>query len=380
MGRISMDAKESKIYRLACKVLAGNLSIKDFSKLSGKSYRQSQRIIKRVNQEDLFGVFHKNRGKGPHNKTSDQLEETIIDLLRYRYEGFNLAHFREKLIEVEHIQISKSSLHRIASKHGLVKAPRRYKRRSHKLRARMPQEGMLIQFDGSNHVWFGEHRTDLIVGIDDATGSIKAAEFFYGETSMNSLKVIKTLVDNNGLPDAFYMDQAGIYGKLDREWESQIARAFEQTGIRLILASSPQAKGRVERLFRTLQDRLVSELKFYSISGIEEANEYLKKFIPMFNERFSVKALETEKAYRKNIFGKTEMIFCRKERRKVCPGNLFSWNSVQWIIQEKRCYRGREVNINTHIDGSYSFDMMGKKIEAKVFKANPSYARNKRAV
>jgi transposase len=264
MGKVSMDAKQLKIYRLGCEVLAGKLSIKEFSELIGKSYRQSQRIVKRIEEEDFYGVFHKNLGAKVHNKTPERLEALIVDLLKFKYNGFNLTHFKEMIEKYEGIKISKSSLHRIASKHNLVKNPRRVKRRSFKPRARLPREGMLIQFDGSEHIWFGDHKSDLIAAIDDATGKIIAAEFFYGEKSLHCMKVIKKVVDDHGIPEAFYMDQAGIFGKVDRDWESQIARAFEQLNIQLILASSPQAKGRVERLFRTLQDRLIAELSFYN--------------------------------------------------------------------------------------------------------------------
>jgi hypothetical protein len=380
MGQISMDANESKKYRLACKVLAGKITIKEFALLIGKSYRQSQRLVKQVQIEDLTGVIHKNKGRNPVNKTPPELEATIIDLLTYKYSGFNLTHFLEFAKRNDNISISKSALHRIAKKHGLIKNPRRAKRRSFKPRPRLPQEGMLVQFDGSNHVWFGDVRTDLIVGIDDATGKILAAEIFFGEKSLHCLKVIKKIVDDNGLPEAFYMDQAGIFGKQDRDWESQISRAFEQTNIRLILASTPQAKGRVERLNRTLQDRLVAEFKFYNVTTIEEANKYLQKYIKEFNKMFGVEPEEQELAYRRNIFGDTNLIFCKKETRRIGVGNTFSWKAVQWVLNEKRCFRGRVININTHVDESQSFDIMGRKIEAKVFKVSSSFAQKKRAM
>ena len=377
-----MDAKQLKIYRLACEVLSGKLKIKEFSELIGKSYRQSQRIIKRVQTEDFYGVLHKNVGKVPHNKTPDFVEAQIKDWLEYDYNGFNVTHFIEMVKTKENYPLlpKKSTVHKIASKHNLVKSPRRAKRRSFKPRPRLPREGMLIQFDGSEHVWFGNHKSDLIAAIDDATGRIVAAEFFYGEKSLHAMKVIKKVIDDNGIPEAFYMDQAIIYGKVDRDWESQIARAFEQLNIRLILASSPQAKGRVERLFRTLQDRLVAELNFYRVTTIEEANACLKKFIKQFNKQFGVKAFDEEKAYRRNVFGKTDLILCKKERRKIGVGNVFSYDSITWLIESKTCYRGREVNINTHIDGRQSFDIMGKSIEAKVFKTQRIYDYKKRAV
>lgn len=377
-----MDARQLKIYRLACEVLTGKLSIKNFSKLIGKSYRQSQRIIKRVESEDYMGVFHQNTGRAPHNKTPEKVEVQIKDWLEYQYNGFNVTHFIEMIKKNEQYPYlpKKSTVHSIAKKYNLVKSPRRAKRRSFKPRARMPQEGMLIQFDGSEHVWFGKHKSDLIAAIDDATGKIVGAEFFYGEKSLHSLKVIKKVIDTNGIPEAFYMDQAGIYGKIDRDWESQISRAFEQLNIRLILASSPQAKGRVERLFRTLQDRLIAELSFYHIQNMEDANEFLEGFIERFNKQFGVESMEIDKAYRKNVFGRLDMILCKKERRKINMGNVFSYGSVTWLIDEKRCYRGREVNINTHIDGRQSFDIMGKEIHPKPIRNSAYYGHKKRVI
>ncbi len=382
MGKVSMDAKQLKIYRLGCEVLAGKLSIKEFSELIGKSYRQGQRIIKKIEQKDFMGVFHGNTGKTAHNKTPKIVEAQIKDWLEFKYRNFNLSHFIEMVDKHEKYPSmpKKSTVHAIASKHNLVKSPRRAKRRSFKPRPRMPKEGMLIQFDGSEHTWFGEHKSDLIAAIDDATGKLVGAEFFYGEKSLHAMKVIKKVIDENGIPEAFYMDQAIIYGKVDRDWESQIARAFNQLNIQLILASSPQAKGRVERLFRTLQDRLIAELDFYNISTIEEANRFLESFIPKFNEQFGVEAQEEEKAYRNNVFGRLDLILCKKERRKINIGNVFSYNSVTWLIDEKRCYRGREVNINTHVDGAQSFDIMGKEIRPKVIKTKRVYNHKKRAV
>lgn len=362
-----MTQKSFKQYRLGIEVLEGKLTIGDYAVLVSKSYRQAQRIINKIKEADVLGVVHGNKSRPPHNKTSLELELKIIDLLTYKYKNFNLTHFREKLLENEKIEIKKDALHSIAKKHGLVKNPKRKGRRSHKLRPRLQKEGMMVQFDGSNHVWFGSERTDLIGGIDDATGLVLAGEFFYGETSNNSMKVIREIVDNYGLPESFYMDQAGIYGKVDQEWESQISRAFVQTGIRLILANSSQAKGRVERLWRTFQDRLVAELEFNEIITIKDANRFLKEeFIPAYNLKFSIKAEVEEKAYRKNVFGNLDLIFCKKVKRKVMSGNVFSWENVTWILDEKKCFFGREININTHLDGSYSFDIMGNKVHCKV--------------
>jgi hypothetical protein len=296
-----------------------------------------------------------------------ETELLVLDLLKNKYLNFNLTHFLEKASVYEKLVIKKDALHVIARRHGLVKNPKRRGRRSHKPRPRLSREGMMIQFDGSDHVWFGNIRCDLIGGIDDATGKVVGAEFFFGETSRNCMKVIREIIDKHGLPESFYMDQAGAFGKIESEQESQIARAFDQVGIRLILANSPQAKGKIERLWRTFQDRLIAELAFQGITTIEEANAFLKDhFIPSYNLQFGVEAEDSESAYRKNVFGNLDLIFCKKIQRKVMNGNVFSWDNVTWVIDDEKSYSGREININTHLNGSYSFDIMGRKILCKV--------------
>jgi hypothetical protein len=367
MGIIQMGQQELKSYRLGMDVIEGKLSIVDFALQIGKSYRQAQRIIKKIEAKDVVGVLHGNTGREPHNKTSLETELLVLDLLKNKYLNFNLTHFLEKASVYEKLVIKKDALHVIARRHGLVKNPKRRGRRSHKPRPRLSREGMMIQFDGSDHVWFGNIRCDLIGGIDDATGKVVGAEFFFGETSRNCMKVIREIIDKHGLPESFYMDQAGAFGKIESEQESQIARAFDQVGIRLILANSPQAKGKIERLWRTFQDRLIAELAFQGITTIEEANAFLKDhFIPSYNLQFGVEAEDSESAYRKNVFGNLDLIFCKKIQRKVMNGNVFSWDNVTWVIDDEKSYSGREININTHLNGSYSFDIMGRKILCKV--------------
>lgn len=367
MGKIQMSQEELKTYRLGMEVIEGKLTIVDFAIQINKSYRQARRIIAKIKKDDVKGVLHGNTGKEPHNKTPLETELLVLDLLKNKYINFNLTHFLEKASKFDNLVIKKDALHVIARRHGLVKNPKRRGRRSHKPRPRLSKEGMMIQFDGSNHVWFGDVRCDLIGGIDDATGIVVGAEFFFGETSNNCLKVIREIVDKYGLPESFYMDQAGIFGKVDREWESQISRAFDQTGIRLILAGSSQAKGRIERLWRTFQDRLIAELAFHSITDIKEANWFLKEhFIPAYNLQFSVVADDPEKAYRKNVFGNLDLIFCKKIQRKVMNGNVFSWENATWVIDDVKSYSGREINVNIQLDGTYSFDLMGRKVQCKV--------------
>lgn len=363
-----MSSKELKFYRHAMNVLEGRLSISEFAILINKSYRQSQRIVAKVRQKAQLGCIHGNAGKVPANKTCPVLMKEVLNFKKNAYKNYNLTHFVEVLKEREGIDICYSSLYREARKQELIKYSRRRRKKVHKLRPRLPRAGMLVQFDGSEHRWFGGIVSDLIAGIDDATGRILSAEFFIGETSLHSMKVIQNIVEDYGIPEAFYMDEAAIFGKSNRDWNSQISRALETLGARLVLAGSPQAKGRIERLFRTLQDRLIAELEFAQVKTLPQANKYLKEvFIPDFNRKFSHLPRELESSFSEVKIPGLEFILCRKERRKIGMGNIFSHGGKRYIIRGNRDFRFRTININTHQDMSVSYDIMGKRVSVELF-------------
>lgn len=364
MGGVYMSSKQQEVYRLCQEVINGKLSIKELSILLSKSYRQCQRLVKKVEDKGMLGTQHGNFGKVPHNKTSSLIETDVKTLLVNDYYDFNLTHFREMLLEKEGMEVGRNIIHRIAKLNGLVKKPkRRTSAKVHKPRARLPHSGMLVQFDGSVHPWFGNITCDLIGGLDDATGKILALEFFLGETSLHCMKVMKEITINYGVPTMYYLDGAGYFGKVDRDVETQIGRALEQLGSKALIAGSSQAKGKIERLWQTLQDRLIAELRYYQITTIEEANKFLKEeFIPKFNEKFSVSAREKESHFKDVSIKNLDNIFCRKIRRKISLSNSFSLNNEIYIINEKDNYRFRSVNINTHIDGSTSYDICGRSI------------------
>lgn len=363
MKGVIMSKDHLKLYHLALKVIEGNLMLKDFAVLVGLSKRQAIRRVNKIREMDYIGAIHGNSGSSPANKINDDLEETVMHLLRTKYQGFNLTHFRELLLSEEEIEIKKTTLQTWAKRHGLQKHARRPIKKLHRPRPRMPQEGMLVQFDGSAHRWFGGITSHLLLGIDDATGKILNAEFFEGETTFNAMRIIRGIIDEYGIPQAFYFDQAAAYGKKDRDWNCELGRAFQTLNCKLILAGSPQAKGRVERVFRTLQDRLVSELALRKITTMKEANDFLHgNFVPLFNKNFSVEPQVENRAYLPNVFLDLDLIMCKKEQRKVLTGNIFSLDGHHYRIEEKVNLHHRIVNINTHLDGSRSFDIMGKRI------------------
>lgn len=367
MNGVYMTRKNEEMYRFCQDAIYGKLTIKEVSILIEKSYRQTQRLILKVKNQGMMGTKHGNYGRTPINKTPAFIEEDIKNLKRNDYYNFNLTHFREMLMEKEGIFVGKNVIHRIAKLNGLVKNPkRRTSKKPHRPRARLPYSGMLVQFDGPVHAWFNNFICDLIGGIDDATGKILALEFFIGETSLNCMKVMKEITMNYGAPDAYYLDGAGYFGKVDRDVETQIGRALEQIGSKALIAGSSQAKGKIERLWGTLQDRLVSELEYYQITTMEEANKFLKEeFIPKFNAQFSVPPREKESHFKSVLNSNLDNIFCKKMRRKITSANSFSLDGQTHIVDENENYKYRTININTHIDQSVSYDISGRPIAVK---------------
>jgi len=363
-----MSEKQQKTYELALQVIHNRLTIVEFSTLIGKSYSTAQRIIKKVKKDGMLGVQHGNQGKIPWNKTPDELIEDVTNLLRNDYSRFNLTHFKEMLEVHEGIVLGKNIIHRLAVKNRLVKRPKRRKKKVHKLRPRMPQAGMLIQFDGSEHEWINNIVCDLVGGIDDATGEVVGAEFFIGETSLHCMKVMQDIIESKGVPHAFYLDGAGYFGKHDRETNTQIARAFGDVNCECIIAGSAQAKGRIERLWNTFQDRLIAELDFYQIQNIPAANKFLKEdFLPRYNKKFGIPARIVEPAYQTLKRHNLKNIFCRKTPRKIGQGQQFSYQNKLFIINEDRSYAYRRVWINEHLDGTTTYDIMGREVKVKEY-------------
>ena len=181
----------------------------------------------------------------------------------------------------------------------MVKNPRRKRRKKHVFRPRLPQEGLMLQMDGSHHKFNGRDNWVLISCIDDATSEIPYAEFFDGETTINCMKVLREIIKKKGVPKTLYTDRAGWSGGMKRQDFSQFQRACEELGIKVIYANSPQAKGRVERSYRTIQDRLIPELRLKKIKSMKKANEYLqKKWLPNYwNKEKTVPPYEKETSY-----------------------------------------------------------------------------------
>lgn len=283
------------------RAIRGNISTKEAAIKLGisKQYVNKLKAKYKIAGKDCF--THGNKGKERSWKTSFDQEQTILKLYCEKYNGFNYKHFLEKLNEVENIQISYQPLYRILSSAGL-KSPKGQRQRKpsniHPIRPRKENFGELLQIDASFHYWFGtdEPKATLHGAIDDATGIVMGLFFDKEETLKGYYNMLRTILIKYGIPESFYSDNRTIFEyrkiadknkSIDKDVQTQFKRCCQQLGIEIITTSVPQAKGRIERLWGTLQSRLVAELSLRGINTITEANAFLPEFTTDYNKRFS---------------------------------------------------------------------------------------------
>jgi len=339
--RYLMTQKQLNRYKVISSVIDGKLSISEAAMSLGLSERQIKRLKKGVMEQGPAFLIHKNTGRKPQHALTDELKSKIISLKQSdKYKNANFKHFMELLEEHEGIALSYSCLHTILTKAGINSPKKRRRFKPHRRRKRRPQEGLLIQMDATPFEWFGTNEKFALHGaIDDATGKIVGLYLAKNECLQGYFEVTWQIVNKHGIPVSIYADRHSIFlsqnaSKLTIEDQlqgkvvndTQFGRAMKELGITLIPARSPQAKGRVERLWETLQSRLPVEFKIAGITTIDAANEFLSQYIEKFNSQFAVKALEPETAYRvldQNI--DIGHILCVKQKRTIDNGGVFSF-------------------------------------------------------
>lgn len=382
MERWHMSRKELTRYKVIEDTLEGYLSAGEAAKQLSLSRRHILRLKRKLNEQGIEGLIHGNRGKPSPQRTSTQLRDTINDLYQGKYAGFNLSHFTEMLEEREQIFISRETVRTILLEKGSYEKKKRYpKHRS--WREPMPREGMMLQYDASDHDWLeGRCLTmKLLGGIDDATKNVPWAQFVYEDTVEENMATFENIVKKKGIPVSLYVDKdskfittrhGGLHVRIKKHQEkTQMQRAWEELGINVIFAESPQGKGRVERLWGTFQDRLVSELRLEGISSVEEANKYLHTtFLPKYNKRFTKEPHIQETAYRE-VPEEIDLhhIFCIKETRQVQGDNTISYkgNKYQILPTETRCgFAKAKVEVQKRLDGTLHIFYKGEELPCKL--------------
>ena len=352
-----MTRKEAKRLHVIRKVIEGEVSQTNAAEMLGLSTRQVRRIMERIGEEGDGGVIHRLRGAVSNRKTADRVKDKIIRLYRKHYEGFGPTLAKEKLGELNGISISDETLRLWLIDSGDWK--KRKKRGSNrKWRPRRAHRGEMVQIDGSHHDWFeGRGPKCVLMGyIDDATGEV-FARFYEYEGTMPAMDSFKRYAERYGLPLSIYLDRHTTYKSPkketledDEENLSQFERAMAELQVEVIHAYSPQAKGRVERLFETLQDRLVKEMRLKRITSIEEANIFLEAYIPSFNDKFAVQPGEKADVHRSIRGLNLKSILSIKTERTLNNDCTIVHASKFYQIEEK--IKASTVIIEERLDGT----------------------------
>jgi transposase len=398
---MTLTSQEQERIKVLEKHLAGQLSMEQVAAHLHCSLRHAYRLKARYRQAGAEGMGHGNRGKRSPGRIAEAVREHICHLVKGVYQGCNQRHIRDLLEERDAITVSRASLRRIMNERGLlvITAP---KRRTHRLRRpRYKQEGQLIQIDASPHGWLEERgpRLTLVGGIDDATGKVVGAIFREQEDQQGYMLMLRQVVETLGCPGAIYHDRHTMFpggkshvderGKISEQLdgkrnETQLGRLFGQLGSRSIAARSPQAKGRIERLWGTLQDRLVSELRLAGASTLQEANEVLQEYLPRFNARFAVAAAQAEVAWQAVPDGlNLDECFCLHDERTVASDNTISYQGQRFQLLPNnvrphwvRC----KVEVHAHFDGQVRLFYQGQALPARPAPADPAALRPSKEV
>ena len=290
MRELELRVRQKEIHRMHVVRLTieGRETVGRGAKLLGISPRQMKRLRRKIKERGVKGLLHGNRGKAAWNKTVSEKIEQVLVLARGRYQGLNDTHLTEKLKEKDKIALSRPTVRTILRQAGIAAVRKRGVKRHYRRRERKAQEGALLLWDGSPHRWFGEHQDpcNLTAVIDDATGALLHGFFTLEEDAQSYLICLREILLDKGIPLALYMDRHGIFRRNDDHWSlheqlageqtpTQVGQALRHLGIQPIFALSPQAKGRVERLFNTLQDRLVQELRLAGLSTPQQGSSFV---------------------------------------------------------------------------------------------------------
>lgn len=351
-------------------VMDERLTLSEAAEKMGLSYRHAKRLRKSFESEGVKGLLHGNQCRTPSNRISDELRSKVLTLSKERYAEFNDTHFTEMLVEREGICLSRETVRGIRRDDGIKAKTRRRPGKHHKRRPRKVSEGLMVLWDGSPHRWFGpeEEPCCAMAAIDDATGKIVGLFFTEAECSWAYLELLRRVITDHGIPSSVYQDRHSSLRRNDDFWSideelagrqgpTQVGSALSALGIEAIFARTPQAKGRVERLFKTLQDRLCAMLDLEGIKDIAGANQYAPEFKDEFNEKFAVAPQDTQSAWRKVRRSlDLERVLSLEYESTVGNDNAIRFDGIIIDIPPgpgKRSYAGVRAELRQLIDGSW---------------------------
>ena len=354
-----------KIQEVILKAMAGKLKWWEAAEIIGVTDRTIRRWRERYQEHGYSGLWdHRKRSPSPKRVSVEQLQQ-VLQLYREKYFDFNVRHFHEKLQEQHGIRFSYTWVKTALQEAGFVK--RRKKPGSHrKRRPRRPLPGMLLHIDGSEHRWFGDERKyELIVILDDATSEIYYAQLVEAEDTRSVMAALREVIQTRGVFCSLYSDRASHFfvtakgsQKVDPSRLTQVGRALQNLGVKMIPAYSPQARGRMERNYGTWQGRLPQELRIRGITQVDAANQFLRQdYIAEFNRHFATPAAQKGTAFVRTHRKDLEWIFSLQHERTVSQDNTVALDNRVFQIEKVRwrnTLAGASVMVHEHLDGRVS--------------------------
>jgi transposase len=378
LGWVSMSKRDLQRIEVLTEVLAGRRTTESASAVLDLSVRQTQRLLTRYRDGGGAALIHGSRGRPASNSLSTGVRDYVLELVRQNYRDFGPTLAAEVLLERDGIEVSRETLRKWMVEGGLWLS-RKQRRTFHQPRLRRESYGELIQIDGSEHRWFedrGEPCT-LLVFIDDATSKLMQLRFVPSESTASYFGALRGYLDEHGCPVAFYSDKHSVFRVLRKDASggqgmTQFGRALAELNIEILCANSSQAKGRVERANRTLQDRLVKELRLSQICDMDAGNLFLPQFLERFNERFSLKAVRPEDLHRPlNVMAsRLNDILCHREQRYVTEQLTMSYDRKQIILERGEISEGlagKYVDLYDYPDGRLEVRWKGHSLPYRVF-------------
>jgi len=337
------------------------------AEILGITPRGLRRVRQRMERFGYQGLVDRRRGRPSPRRTPVPELERILELYRERYSGFNARHFFQTVRREHGVKLSYTCVKQLLQAAGLIQK-RRSRGRHRRRRERKPRFGQMLHLDGSRHGWFAllpEERQTLIQVVDDATSRLLYAQLWPGETTQAVMTAMCEVVREHGIPESFYTDRAGwafdtpkAGGKVSKTHLTQVGEALHRLGVEHIPSYSPQARGRSERMNRTLQGRLVNELRVAQVATLEAANDYLReRYLPIHNEEFAKQPADPTSAFVQLDNVDLDEIFFEQAVRTVAKDNTVGLDGVLLQIEKQAARRtcaGLAVQVRRHLDGGYS--------------------------
>jgi transposase len=378
MGLIAMSERDLQRIEILSKVIAGRMTLVSAAHVLDLSERQVRRLLERIRTDGAASIRHKAIGRPSNNRISDGVRDYAVTLVRGRYADFGPTLAAEKLAERDGLRVSRETLRSWMTEAGLWLS-RKQRRTFHQPRLRREAYGELVQIDGSEHRWFEDRGPpcSLLVFVDDATGRLMQLRFVRSESTFTYFDALELYLMEHGAPIAFYSDKHTVFRVAKKDAKggqgmTQFGRALSELSIEILCANSSQAKGRVERMNRTLQDRLVKELRLAQICDMEAGNAFLPGFMDYYNARFAIVPARSDDLHRPMNLApdRLQEILCKREQRYVGSQLTFSFERKRIMLEETEVTRGlagRYVETYAYADGRLDVRWKGYSLPYRTF-------------